>query len=191
MTTFLGRRCAYLGVNVTADPQGVERPSFQQFVVARSPSLHRVAYLLTADAHHAEDLLQTVLAQVWGRWQRIDRDGGGEAYVRRALFTTYLSWRRRASWHEKPSAQVAIGAPQKDFAPDVDAATDVAQLLRSLPRAQRAVVICRYVEDLTEVQTAQLLSISVGTVKSHTARALAGLRRHPALRAYDRSTTGE
>ncbi|GIF67483.1 hypothetical protein Ais01nite_55180 [Asanoa ishikariensis] len=78
---------------------------FTEFVAARSDALLRSAWLLTGDTGRAEDLLQTVLATVWGRWPRIVAGGHPEAYVRRVLFTTYISWWRRRWRHRCRSNQ--------------------------------------------------------------------------------------
>src|SRR5207248_1144156 len=86
-------------MSVPAPPDG-----FVEFVATRSPVLLRSAWLLTGDAGKAEDLLQTVLALVWPRWRRLVAGGNPEAYIRRVLFTTYLSWRRRRWRYEVPTS---------------------------------------------------------------------------------------
>ncbi|MGH3678740.1 MAG: sigma factor, partial [Natronosporangium sp.] len=88
---------------MTADGQRVP-DGFAEFVAVRSAALLRNAWLLTGDTGKAEDLLQTVLAKAWRRWPSIVDGGAPEAYVRRALFTTYVSWWRRRWRAEHPAA---------------------------------------------------------------------------------------
>lgn len=154
-----------------------DEAEFDAFVLARSRALLRTAYFLTGDEGRAEDLLQTALTKAWFAWRRID--GSPEAYVRRVLVTTSASWWRRRWTRETPT----------DVLPEpVGSATDVPageqdlwNAVGNLPARQRAVVVLRYVEDRTEVETAQLLDCSVGTVKSQCAKALAKLRLDAAL----------
>lgn len=151
---------------------------FTAFVVARQRALRRSAALLTGDPALAHDLVQTALIKAWPRWRQVAASGGQEAYARRIMVTTHLSWRRRSWRKESPSEALPdIGA----VASDADLAHCVRQALLSLPRRQRAAVVLRYFDDLTEQQTADALGCSVGTVKSQTSRALQKLRAHPAL----------
>ncbi|WP_425576973.1 SigE family RNA polymerase sigma factor [Nocardioides marinquilinus] len=159
-----------------ADPAAV---SFESFVAARGDALWRSAWLLTGDAGRAEDLVQTALAKAWPHWGRIDDPSGFEAYVRRALFTTHASWWRRRWRGERPTGELPEPAPSTG--PDADLRHDLMAALGALPRGQRAVVVLRHVEDLSERETADVLGVSLGTVKSQLARALAALRRSPAL----------
>ncbi|WP_427888523.1 SigE family RNA polymerase sigma factor [Kribbella sp. GL6] len=148
---------------------------FDAFVAARSQALVRTAYLLTRDHALAEDLVQTALAKAWFHWARI-RDDNPEPYVRRILVTTYSSWWRRRWNGEIPTADLP-DAP----APRAEDGLDLWDAIGRLPRRQRAVVVLRFYEDLTEAETARLMGSSVGTVKSQTAKALAKLRLDPAL----------
>jgi RNA polymerase sigma-70 factor (sigma-E family) len=151
---------------------------FDAFVVARSPALLRSAFLLVGDEDLAEDLLQTALTKSWFAWKRIA--GEPEAYVRRVLVTTSASWWRRRWTREAPTAVL----PERHSSGGADAATDRQDLwdaIGRLPRRQRAVVVLRYLEDRTEVETAQLMGCAVGTVKSQCARALVKLRLDAAL----------
>lgn len=151
-----------------------DRSGFDEFVATRSPALLRTAYLLTGDHGLAEDLLQTALAKCWFAWGRID--GPPEPYVRRALATTYATWWRRRWRGERPTGQVPDrGDPAAtSLVEDRDA---LWRALGALPRRQRAVVVLRYYEDLSEAETAAALGISAGTVKSQAAKALTALRR--------------
>ena len=155
---------------------------FEEFVVARSPALLRTAYLLVGDLQLAEDLLQTSLAKAWFSWKRIN--GDPEPYVRRILVTTSVSWWRKRWTHERPTAFIAEPAMPDGVAWPAYG-SDVWAALGRLPRRQRAVVVLRYVEDHTEVETARLLGCSVGTVKSQCHRALSKLRSDSALATED------
>jgi RNA polymerase sigma-70 factor (sigma-E family) len=156
---------------------------FATWVEARRASLWRSAWLLTGDANRAEDLLQSALVKVWPRWGRLIAGGDPEPYVRRVMYTTYLAWWRRAWNAEVPTAHVPdqIGLSTDD----TTASTDLAAALACLTRAQRAVIVARFYDDLSVDQTAQQLGISPGTVKSQTSRALAALRISPALVGHD------
>jgi RNA polymerase sigma-70 factor (sigma-E family) len=153
---------------------------FDAFVAARTPALVRTAYLLTGDWQRAEDLLQTALMRCYGRWERIREP---DAYVRRALVLTYAGWRRRRWSGEHPSA-VPDQPVEHDATAAVDARADLVRLLATLPARQRAVVVLRFYEDLSESEVAALLGVSVGTVKSQASKALARLR--PLARAEER-----
>jgi RNA polymerase sigma-70 factor (sigma-E family) len=151
-----------------------DRSGFDEFVAARSPALLRTAYLLTGEHTLAEDLLQTALAKCWFAWGRID--GPPEPYVRRTIATTYATWWRRKWRAEWPTGSL----PERATAAGTGSVDDRDALWRALgalPRRQRAVVVLRYYEDLSEAETATALGISVGTVKSQAAKALATLRR--------------
>jgi RNA polymerase sigma-70 factor (sigma-E family) len=152
------------------------RDDFSEFVVARGPALQRTAYLLTGDWGRAEDLLQTVLVKALRHWTRV-RAGSPEAYVRAALARTAISsWRRR--WRgEIPYSTLPDVAT--DSWSDTERRTVVFAALRQLPARQRAVIVLRFYEDLTEAAVADALGVSVGTVKSQTAKALQHLRVSP------------
>jgi RNA polymerase sigma-70 factor (sigma-E family) len=153
----------------------VDEATFDDFVAARSRALLRTAYLLTHDHALAEDLLQTSLAKAWFAWGRVD--GNPEPYVRRILVNTYASWWRRKWNGEHPTEDLPEHVDEETGAEP----TDLWRAMERLPRRQRAVVVLRYFEDLTEAQTAALLGCSVGTVKSQCSKALAKLRIDPAL----------
>jgi RNA polymerase sigma-70 factor (sigma-E family) len=155
---------------------------FAEFVSARSHALLRVAWLLTGDADRAEDLLQVALIRSWRHWNRI-ADGNPEGYVRRILFTTYLSWWRRRWRGEIPSAAPPDRAGPDDLAADAASRDGVRRALAGLTGRQRAVVILRYVEDRSVAETAELLGCTEGTVKRHAFRALAALHADPNVRA--------
>jgi RNA polymerase sigma-70 factor (sigma-E family) len=152
---------------------------FDEYVAAAWQRLLRSAWLLTHDWYLAEDLLQTALLKVAPKWARL-AGGAPDAYVRKVLATTYLSWWRRRWRAELPTADVPerAGSRAEDA---VEVRTALSAALAALPRQQRAVLMLRYHADLTEAATALALGISVGTVKSHASRALATLRTRPDL----------
>lgn len=177
------------------DPEGedvvaVDRPAivptsvpdrvaeFEEFVSARSSRLLVTAYLLTHDHGRAEDLLQTSLAKLWLAWSRVEEP---DAYVRKVMVTTYASWWRRKWRGERPAEVLPEGGTTDPVTRD----PDLWSALSRLPRGQRAVLVLRFYEDLTEVETARLLGCSVGTVKSQSAKGMAKLRADAALAAQD------
>ncbi|MFI5916696.1 SigE family RNA polymerase sigma factor [Dactylosporangium sp. NPDC051541] len=161
-----------------APPEG-----FAEFVAARSHVLLRAAWLLTGDAAAAEDLLQTALARSWRHWDRIAAAGHPEAYVRRVLYNTYLSWWRRHWRGELPTAAPPERAGPEDIAAASAARDGLRRALARLTPRQRAVVVLRYVEDRTVAETAELLGCSAGTVKTLAFRALETLRADAAVRS--------
>jgi RNA polymerase sigma-70 factor (sigma-E family) len=152
-----------------------DRSDYHEFVLARSERLLRLAYLLTHDWMKAEDLLQAALIKVWSAWRNIEGKDP-EAYVRRVIVTTHVSWWRRRRVLEQPIGGLTDRPLPHDAIAEADQRDAMWRALGRLPARQRAVVVLRYFEDLTEVQVAELLNCSVGTVKSQHARALAKLR---------------
>ena len=148
---------------------------FSAYMAARQPSLMRTAYLLTGDRHAAEDLVQTALAKLYLAWDRVHDRESVDGYVRRILVNENNSiWRR--AWKRREVATDRVPeAPTSDAYDDGHGAA-LWDVVQTLPKKARAVVVLRYYEELTEAETAVLLGISVGTVKSQTSRALAALR---------------
>jgi RNA polymerase sigma-70 factor (sigma-E family) len=160
---------------------------YRDFVAAELHPLLRTAYLLCGSWHTAEDLVQTTFVSLYRAWQRKDSWEDPHAYARRTLTNTFLSSRRRRAAREQLFAQPPDAGGTRPVAGD-DAARIAERerqrsLLRRLPPGQRAVLVLRFWEDCSVADTAELLGISVGTVKSQTADALAALRR--ALAAED------
>ncbi|MFI1191912.1 SigE family RNA polymerase sigma factor [Micromonospora sp. NPDC020750] len=149
---------------------------FREFVEARSGALLRTAYLLAGDWATAEDLLQTALTKTYLACRRLGGIDAIEPYARRVMVNTSTSWWRRR-WHgERPTEVLPERAGTDEIEQQLD--RDVLwRHLRALPSRQRAVLVLRFYEDMSEAQTAALLEISPGTVKSQTSRALATLRR--------------
>lgn len=149
--------------------------AFAEFVAARSAALHRTAYLLVGDRGLAQDLLQEALTKTYVAWPRLRDPGRAEAYTRKALTTTAITWYRRRSWGERPVDAVPELAGD-GLADDVATRTLLWQALQALPPRQRAAIVLRYYEDLTEPQTAAVLGCAVGTVKSQVSDGLRTLR---------------
>lgn len=152
-----------------------EPPGFRDYVAARQRALLRTARMLTGNQHTAEDLVQAALERVWPRWSRIVRDGDPDAYVRRVLVNTYSTWWRRKWRGEAPTSELP-DVPGPDAYAEADLADALRRLLPTLTPRQKAVVVLRFYEDLSEAATAEVLGYSVGTVKSQTSKALARLR---------------
>ncbi|MFG2165876.1 SigE family RNA polymerase sigma factor [Micromonospora chersina] len=149
---------------------------FRDFVAARSGALLRTAYLLAGDWATAEDLLQTALTKTYLAWKRLGGIDALEPYARRVLVNTSTSWWRRR-WHGERPTEVL---PERAGVDEIEQQLDRDALwrhLQALPARQRAVLVLRFYEDMSEAQTAALLEISPGTVKSQTSRALNTLRR--------------
>lgn len=155
---------------------------FTAYLAARQPALLRTAYLLTGDRHQAEDVLQTSLAKLYLAWDKVRDRGAIDGYVRRIMVNENNSvWRRGWKRREHATDSVPEAAPHRD-AYDEGVGDALWQVVQTLPRKARAVVVLRYYEQLTEAETAEVLGITVGTVKSQTSRALATLReRTPAV----------
>ncbi|WP_037852692.1 SigE family RNA polymerase sigma factor [Streptomyces sp. NRRL S-1824] len=161
----------------------VPYPSFSSFVRARGPVLLRTARSLTANPSDAEDLLQTALTKTYVAWERIEDHRALDGYVRRALLNTRTSqWRKR-----KVDEFACDELPEQEASPAPDPAEQQSlhdamwRAVLKLPDRQRAMVVLRYYEDLSEAQTAEVLGVSIGTVKSAVSRALGKLREDPEL----------
>jgi RNA polymerase sigma-70 factor (sigma-E family) len=148
---------------------------FSAYMAARQPSLMRTAYLLTGDRHQAEDLVQTSLAKLYLAWDRVHDRESIDGYVRRILVNENNSlWRRAWKRREVATDRLPEAATRDTY--DEGRSSALWDIVQTLPRKARAVVVLRYYEELTEAETADLLGISIGTVKSQTSRALAALR---------------
>ena len=149
---------------------------FADFVASRWTSLYRLAYLLAASPSGAEDLLQTALEKAYVRWGRISQMEHPEAYVRRMLVTSLVSSRRRRWLGERPTEHLPEDADDSCEIGVLDHSL-LWPLVCALPSRQRAVIVLRYYEDMTEAQIADTLGCAPGTVKSQTSAAKAALRR--------------
>ncbi len=174
------------GGGVTTEHEAVadRDADFAAYMTARQPSLLRTAYLLTGDRHTAEDLVQTAFAKLYLSWDRVQRRELVDGYVRRILVNEHNSlWRRPFKRREVISRDLPdTHAPDRH---DDGESAALWRFVQTLPRKQRAVIVLRYYEDLSEAETAAVLGISVGTVKSQASRALAAMRSrvhdHPEL----------
>jgi len=144
--------------------------SFEEYVAARRPARLRTAYLLTGHREDAEDLVQVALVKSVPHWKKIADNP--EPYVRKVMARESVSRWRRRRWREVHTDQV----PETPVDGPGDDRLALRQALATLAPRQRAVIVLRYYEDLTEVETARVLGISVGTVKSQARDALARLR---------------
>ena len=157
-----------------------ESDAFVRLVTAHNRELLRAAWLLTGNWASAEDLLQTTLTKVWQNWDKVTKADEPLAYVRRILVNTHLKlasrrWRAELPYAEPPDL------PAQDGMTGSDLRAALAKALAGLPPRQRAVVVLRYLCDLSEAQTAETLGCSIGTVKGQASRAMAILRTEPAL----------
>lgn len=150
--------------------------SFEDYVSMASRRLLRFAYVLCGDQHLAEDLVQDVLARAHRTWSRIEAEQP-DAYLRTAIVRAHLSWRRRRPSTERVFAdppEPAVAAP--DFAERLATRDQLWAMLADLPRAQRAVLVLRFFEDLDDNRIAEVLGCSPVTVRVHASRALGRLR---------------
>ncbi|MCY1142373.1 SigE family RNA polymerase sigma factor [Actinoplanes sp. Pm04-4] len=153
---------------------------FRAFVEQQWGPLVRVAYLLTGDRGHAEDLVQAALEKTHRKWGRVSRMEAPVAYVRKAMVNTAISWRRRRRVSEVPllATDSPPGSSGADAYGSIEQRQQVTAALRTLPPRMRAVLVLRYFADLGESEVAELLGCSVGTVKSQASRGLDRLRAH-------------
>jgi len=149
--------------------RSAEPDSFTAYVHARRLALVRIAYLLCGDAHLAEDLVQTALIKAVGHWRRIGDNP--EPWLRKVMVNDHISRWRKHKGREQLTAEMP-----HDVVRDGERDLGLAEALAALAPRQRAVVVLRYYEDLTEAETARVLGVSVGTVKSQHADAIRRLR---------------
>jgi RNA polymerase sigma-70 factor (sigma-E family) len=164
-----------------ADRTAERDAEFSEFYAARARPLRRVAYVVTRDWHAAEDVTQRAFVKIYRAWPRIER-AGLEAYARRAVVNESLSYVTR-----RPRDVVVETVPDQPV-PETVEVLDLSAALSTLPAQQRAVIALRFVDDRSVAETAEALGIAEGTVKSHTAKAIATLRRHVPTLAPDHSS---
>ena len=153
-----------------------DRADFAELVSARSAALHRAAYLMVGDVGLAQDLVQEALTKTWVAWPRLRDIGNAEAYTRRAITTTAISWMRRKGWAGERSTDAPPDRGTPGHEDGVASREWLWAALQGLPPRQRAAIVLRYYEDLTEAQTADAMGCAVGTVKSQVSAGLARLR---------------
>lgn len=149
--------------------------AFTEFMSVSSASLFRTAFLIVGDHQLAQDLLQESLIKTYIAWPRLRDVSKAEAYTRKTIVTTAISWRRRRSFHERPTDRLPDTAVP-DPGEAVTTHASIVVQLRTLPPRQRAAIVLRYYEDLSETQTAEVMGCSVGAVKSHVSTGLGRLR---------------
>jgi RNA polymerase sigma-70 factor (sigma-E family) len=149
----------------------------REFVQTRSPVLLRSAILMTGNRHAGEDLLQSALEKAWLNWSKVARADHPELYVRRIMLNEYLRGRRRRWQGEIATGEIDERVLIDDLSfQGVEDRAGLQAALAQLPRGQRAVLVLRFFDDLSEAQTADLLGVSPGTVKSQSSKGLTKLR---------------
>ncbi|HEX3932245.1 MAG TPA: SigE family RNA polymerase sigma factor [Nocardioides sp.] len=164
---------------------------FESWLVSREGALQRTAHLLTGDVHAAQDLVQATLTKLYRRWDRVQRVQNIDAYARKALVNEFrTAWRRPVRRME----QVVEAVPDRPGpdSPAYDGEREaVWRFVRSLPPRQRTVLVLRFYQQLSEAEVAEVMGISVGTVKSQSSRAIASLRAalpdHPEIAGEESS----
>lgn len=150
---------------------------FDEYVTEQGQSLLRLAYVLTSDAHRAEDLTQTVLVDVFRKWHKVAAAEHPDAYVRRMLINRHLDWHRRRSSTEQPTDLATwepTGSP--DLAENVASRDELREALATLATRARTALVLRYYADMDDQAIAEAMNISVSTVRATASRALATLR---------------
>lgn len=153
---------------------------FREYVADRGPALLRAATQMTGDRAEAEDLLQAALAKTYLAWDRIQDRSAVDGYVRRAMVNTQISWWRRRKLEIYPTDELP-DRPVDDHTRRTEMRDVLGRALQRLPKRQRLAVMLRYYEDMSETEVAEVLGVSVGTVKSTVSRAMARLRDDDAL----------
>ncbi|MFI0486384.1 SigE family RNA polymerase sigma factor [Actinomadura sp. 9N215] len=159
---------------------GTRHEEFREYVAERGTVLLRAATQLTSDRAEAEDLLQAALAKTYLAWDRIEDHNAVDGYVRRAMVNTQISWWRRRKLDVYPTDRLP-DRPVDDHTDRSGMRDALGRALRRLPERQRLAVMLRYYEDMSEREIAEVLGVSVGTVKSTVSRAMAKLRDDDAL----------
>ena len=155
----------------------MSRPAeeYREFVGSRAASLHRTAYLLCGDWHLADDLVQETFIHTFRHWRRVQRADNQNAYVKRILINEFnRHWRRYGGLPVHADTD-RLGVAVPDVSDEVVNRAELLRALLTLPARQRATVVLRYLEGMSERETAAVMRCSEGTVKSQTSRALSAL----------------
>ena len=160
------------GALTTADPL----VDFEAYVRASQRKHKRLAFLLAGDLHAAEDLLQAAYAKLYPRWDKVRAYDAPDAYLRKVMVSVRTSWWRRHRNREWATDEVPELGGVADHGEEVVESRVLLSALRGLPERQRAAVVLRHWCDLSEAETASIMSCSLGTVKSNTSKGLAHLR---------------
>ena len=158
-----------------------DRVAFGEYVRSRSQALLRAAQAMTGNRTDAEDLVQATLVKAYQSWDRIDDQAALDTYVRRVMVNTHISGWRRRRVDEYPTDDLPDSPSAEDATRDSDLHDVVQRAIDRLPRQMRAAVMLRFYDDMTEPEVAAALGVSVGTVKSTVARAVAKLRKDAEL----------
>ena len=159
---------------VAAPRPRAEATNYEDFVRARSAALYRKAYLLTGSRVDAEDLVQVALVKLYVAWKRAGRAPSVEAYALRVLVNAFVSGRRPARFTRERLVSELPESPSPEPAPEDGMV--LWPIVHRLPPKQRAVVVLRYLDDLSEAEIADALGVAPGTVKSTAAAAMKNLR---------------
>lgn len=156
---------------------------YSEFASAVWPQLYRTAVMIVGDRQLAEDLVQSALVKTYIAWPRLREPDKAHAYTRRVMVNVARDWFRKHSWTHENITDMATndGAPSSDHAATLVDRVALAHVLQSLPLGQRSVIALRFLDDLSVQETAALLNVTAGTVKSQTSAALAALRSHANL----------
>jgi RNA polymerase sigma-70 factor (sigma-E family) len=156
---------------------------YSEFASSVWPTLYRTAIMIVGDRQLAEDLVQSALVKTYLAWPRLRETDKAHAYTRRVMVNVARDWFRKRSWTHESTSDTASDAntPSGDHSSALVDRVTMADLLQSLPLGQRSVVALRFLEDLSVQETADLLNVTTGTVKSQTSAALATLRSHAHL----------
>jgi RNA polymerase sigma-70 factor (sigma-E family) len=169
---------AGLGRGVRVMKRSADYADFAEFARVSLPGLIRYGHALTGNPHDAGDLVQSVLEKIGSRWQTVVRNADDPlAYTRRAMANAHISqWRRTRRENlvaELPDTTSRTGGTERYSFED----EPIWQALRALPPRQRAVIVLRYYDDLSEQEIAKALGVTPGTVKSQASKAMAALRQ--------------
>jgi RNA polymerase sigma-70 factor (sigma-E family) len=156
--------------------RSADEQAFREYATARMPALLRTAYLLCDDWHHSEDIVSTAIVKLYGSWQRAAKAEHLDAYVRRIVVRVWLDERRRPWRREHPTDVLPEPATDDVLGTATARRADLRRLLAQLPDRQRAVLVLRFYDDLSVLQTAEALGCSEGAVKTLTSRALTAVR---------------
>jgi RNA polymerase sigma-70 factor (sigma-E family) len=154
-----------------------EKLDFDRWAESAAPRLRRLGFLVTGDWHLAEDLTQDTLIRIYSVWGRVSRAGAPNSYASRVLVNLSTSWRRVARNRERPTGHLPDRAGPVSDSAGADLQGRLAAALAHLGTSQRTIVVLRHWEGRSEAEVAQMLGLSLGTVKSQGSRGLAHLRR--------------
>lgn len=153
---------------------------YSEFARSVWPQLYRTAVMIVGDRQLAEDLVQSALVKTYIAWPRLREADKAHAFTRRVMVNVAHDWFRKHAWTRENTTPVATddGTPSDDHSAALVDRVALADILHALPLGQRSVIALRFLEDLSVQETADLLNVTTGTVKSQTSAALAALRTH-------------